>query len=208
MKRDEAKKLANNALKDLQEALKAGRSEALERYLNVMSRFHKYSWNNCMLIAAQYPEATHVAGFRNWLKLGRHVRKGEKGIAIFAPLKFRKKSDDSEEGTVCGISGFKVVHVFDVSQTDGDDLPKFAQISGEPGNLLRRLEAVVRDSGITLTYEELPLGTKGVSRNGAIAITEGLGDAEHFAVLAHELAHLCVRSGYVKMTWSALAFVG
>ena len=189
MKRDEAKKLADNALKDLQQALKAGRSEALERYLDVMSRFHKYSWNNCMLIAVQMPEATHVAGFRNWLKLGRHVRKGEKGIAIFAPLHFRKESDDPDEEAVNGISGFKVVHVFDVSQTEGEDLAEFAQISGDPGNLLRRLEDVVQTSDIGLSYEELPFGTKGVSRKGAIAIAEGLTEAERFAVLAHELAH-------------------
>ncbi|REJ74278.1 MAG: hypothetical protein DWQ45_05995 [Planctomycetota bacterium] len=159
MKRDEAKKIADNALKDLQQALNAGRSEALERYLDVMSRFHKYSWNNCMLIAAQMPEATHVAGFRNWLKLGRYVRKGEKGIAIFAPLRFRRKSDDPNEEAINSIASFKVVHVFDISQTDGDDLPQFAQISGDPGELLQRLEDVVQESGIALSYEELPFGT-------------------------------------------------
>src|SRR5947209_10229930 len=78
--------LAADALKSLIAALEAGNSEALKNYLAVMARFHQYSWNNCLLIALQRPEATHVAGFHAWHKLGRFVRKGEKGIAILAPV--------------------------------------------------------------------------------------------------------------------------
>ena len=89
MKRDEAKQIADHALEELQQALKAGRSETLLRFLDVMSRFHHYSWNNCILIAIQMPEASFVAGFRRWLEFGRHVRKGEKGIGILAPLAYR-----------------------------------------------------------------------------------------------------------------------
>ncbi len=80
MKKDEAKQLADNAIKALQEELKAGHSEKLIQYLNAMSRFHSYSWTNSLLIAMQNPEATLVAGFQRWLKQGRYVRKGEKGI--------------------------------------------------------------------------------------------------------------------------------
>jgi hypothetical protein len=104
MKKEEAKKLADQALSELEQALKAGQSEALMRYLDTMSRFHNYSFCNCMLIALQQPDATFVAGFRRWLQLGRHVRKGEKGIGIIAPLVYRNREDrqecDAEERTI------------------------------------------------------------------------------------------------------------
>lgn len=190
MKRDDAKQLADQALADLQQELEAGRSDALTRYLETMSRFHNYSFCNCMLIARQMPEATYVAGFRRWLELGRHVRKGEKGIGILAPLVYRKREEEADAGgDERTIRGFKVVHVFDISQTEGDELPELAQIRGEPRELLPALEELIRASGIELTEEALPLGTKGVSRKGAVAITEGLPPPERFAVLTHELAH-------------------
>jgi len=191
MKREDAKQLADRALVDLQQDLQAGRSTLLQRFLDCMSRFHNYSWNNCMLIAFQMPEASLVAGFRRWLELGRHVRKGEKGIGILAPLAYRKKEEtkDQDNESEHIVRGFKVVHVFDVSQTEGEDLPQFAGIHGEPGQSLTGLEGLVRRSGITLKDEVLPLGTKGLSRKGEIAISEGLTPAERFAVLAHELAH-------------------
>ena len=191
MKRDEIKHIADQAIEELQEALAAGRSETLLRFLDVMSRFHNYSWNNCILIMIQMPQASCVAGFHRWLKLGRHVRKGEQGIGILAPLTYRSRRE-AEDNTLepeLAICGFKVVHVFDVSQTDGEDLPQLAGIHGDPGELLQRLEAFIHDSGITLKEEPLPLGTKGVSRKGEIAIAIGLPPAERFAVLAHEVAH-------------------
>jgi antirestriction protein ArdC len=191
MKREDAKQLADRALVDLQQELQAGRSETLKQFLDCIARFHDYSWHNCMLIAFQMPEASFVAGFHRWLQLGRHVRKGEKGIGILAPLAYRKNqeadgpSDDPEKI----VRGFKVVHVFDVSQTEGEDLPQLAGIHGEPGELLPRLESLIRDSGITLTDELLPMGTHGASLKGKIYIAQGLPIAERFAVLAHELAH-------------------
>lgn len=191
MKKEEAKKLADQALTDLQQALEAGRSEVLTRYLDTMSRFHHYSFCNCMLIARQMPDATYVAGFRRWLELGRHVRKGEKGIGILAPLVYRKRAEDetSDEDNGPTLRGFKIVHVFDVSQTEGEDLPELARIQGDPGELLDSLEQLIRAGGIHLKDEVLPHGTKGVSRKGEIAIAEGLPPAERFAVLAHEVAH-------------------
>jgi len=196
MKRDEAKQIADHALEELQQALKAGRSETLLRFLDVMSRFHHYSWNNCILIAIQMPEASFVAGFRRWLELGRHVRKGEKGIGILAPLAYRRNQevDDAGDEPETVIRGFKVVHVFDVSQTEGEDMPQLAGIQGETGELLQRLEGFIRDRGIALKEEPLPTGTKGVSRKGEIAIAQGLPPAERFAVLAHEAAHELVHS--------------
>ena len=76
----EAKQLSEDALDRLMAALEQGQSDALKNYLAVMSRFHRYSWGNCLMIYCQKPEATHVAGFHSWLKLNRYVRKGEKGI--------------------------------------------------------------------------------------------------------------------------------
>lgn len=189
MKKDEAKQLAEDGLAELKQALAQGKSEALQRYLTVMGRFHRYSWNNCLMIAIQKPDATFVAGFRRWLELGRHVRKGETGIAIFAPLAYRKRDVARADDAEVEVRGFKAVHVFDVSQTEGEALPEFPGIDGEPGELLVRLEGLVRDSGINLIEEDLPHGTQGVSRKGEIAIASGLPSAERFAVLAHELAH-------------------
>ncbi|MDQ2948226.1 MAG: ArdC-like ssDNA-binding domain-containing protein [Acidobacteriota bacterium] len=92
MKTDQVKQLAENALNQLMEALERGHSETLKTYLSTMSRFHRYSWGNVLLIATQKPDATHIAGFQSWLKLDRYVKKGEKGIAIFAPMVGRKLS--------------------------------------------------------------------------------------------------------------------
>ena len=152
MKEDRAKKLGENALEDLKTQLDAGHSEALNKFLECLGRFHRYSWLNCLLIATQNPAATRVAGFRKWQELKRSVRKGEKGIAILAPMRFRKKVEDDEgrAAVAVGLRGFKVVHVFDVSQTEGEDLPEFPHISGDPGKMLNRLESLIRESGISL----------------------------------------------------------
>ena len=198
MKKDDAKQLADQAIRALQEELKAGRSESLLKYLDAMSRFHNYSWNNCMLIALQMPEATFVAGFRRWLQMGRHVRKGGTGIGIMAPLIYRNRDDsgadaspavDKSKSAERSIRGFKIVHVFDVSQTDGEELPQFAAITGDPGELLSSMEELIRSTGIILKDEVLGSGIKGVSRQGEIAVAEGLPAAERCSVLAHELAH-------------------
>lgn len=198
MKKEDAKQLAETAIVALMEELKAGRSETLVKYLDTMSRFHQYSWNNCMLIALQMPEATFVAGFKRWLQLGRHVRKGGTGIGIMAPLVYRRAEDaysdsarasEQEHEGGRAVRGFKIVHVFDISQTDGDELPQLAGIAGDPGELLGSMEGLIHSNGISLKYEVLESGVKGVSRQGEIAIAEGLPVAERFAVLAHELAH-------------------
>lgn len=90
------------------------------------SKFHKYSFNNVFLIKMQCPQASMVAGFHGWLKMHRYVKKGETGIAILAPLikKLKEKKDNGEEKESFALFGFKVVHVFDVSQTDGEPLPE------------------------------------------------------------------------------------
>jgi len=90
-------------------------SEQFKAYLKAMSLFHSYSFANCILIAIQCPNATNVAGYRTWQKLGRQVKRGETGIAIFAPMRVKQKEDDNEE--VDYITLFRVVYVFDIGQT-------------------------------------------------------------------------------------------
>ena len=196
MKRDEATKLAERGLAELNAALQQGASETLVRYLDVLARFHRYSFGNVMLIASQKPDATQVAGFHTWKTLGRWVKKGEQGIAILAPMVGRKRRDDDEspatddnDGSVRQLFGFRVVHVFDVSQTEGDELPEFAGIHGDPGEGLRRLEGIVADYGIQLEYDFPGCGAQGVSRDGTIVVRPDMPPAETFAVLVHELSH-------------------
>ena len=91
MSREDAKAKISDGLKRLNDALAEGRSEELEQYLKTMGQFHRYSFNNIMLILIQNPDATHVAGFHAWKKFGRKVKKGESGIAIVAPCRYKKK---------------------------------------------------------------------------------------------------------------------
>jgi len=193
MKREHAMKLVDQGIATLNAALQAGHSEALERFLATLARFHHYSFGNALLIAFQKSEATHVAGFHTWKKLGRFVKKGEQGIAILAPMVWRKDRElsapehaDNELRSVCG---FKVAYVFDVTQTDGEPLPEFAHLVGEPGEWLTHLEDSIRAAGITLSEDFLPGGADGGSRPGQIFIRPDLPRNERFAVLAHEFAH-------------------
>src|ERR1700742_3498273 len=160
MKREEALALAERGVEELIAALEQGNSERLLEYLAFQAKFHRYSFNNCLLIAIQKPDATFVAGFQRWKELGRYVRQGEKGIMILAPLVKRSasseaaaKEGDGEESST-RVVGFRATYVFDVSQTDGDELPQFSTITGEPGQLIQMLQQLVGDHGIGLRYEE------------------------------------------------------
>src|SRR5437868_14988374 len=130
MKLEEIKNKTNEAVSYLVAALQSGQSDVLTQYLNAMARFHNYSFGNIMLIARQKPQATNVAGIRTWNSLGRFVKRGEKGILILAPM-IGRKGKTLEETTVEGdeknqqpqLYGFRAVYVFDISQTEGKDLP-------------------------------------------------------------------------------------
>jgi len=196
MTTDQAKVLSENSLARLMEALERGQSDALKTYLSVMSRFHKYSWGNCLLIYSQRPDATHVAGFHAWLTLRRFVRKGEKGIAILAPMVGRKKADDAlTEDEQTRLYGFRAAHVFDVSQTEGEPLPEFATVSGDPQGYADRLTQFVASQGIALTYDSKIAPAKGLSCGGKITLLPDMPPAETFAVLAHETAHELLHRG-------------
>lgn len=201
MKREDVMQQSESALAELIELLKAGKSEKLMQYLEMLSKFHHYSFGNCMLIASQKPDASLVAGFGHWKKLKRFVRKGERGIAILAPLigKVKEeeilKNQDASDGER-RIFGFRVVHVFDVSQTEGDELPTgLDEPSGDPGENLGHLESIVNSKNIELVYESIPGGALGISSGGKITVLPDLSTAEKFSVLAHELAHELLHRG-------------
>ena len=196
MNTEQAKQLSEEALNRLATALDAGQSDALKNYLSVMSRFHKYSWGNCLLIQTQRPDATQVAGFQAWLNLKRFVRKGEKGIVILAPMVGRMKStDELSEDSQTRLFGFRAAHVFDVSQTDGEPLPAFATVQGDPGDLIDRLKAFVTHQGISLEYSDWIKPAHGMSQGGKITLLPNLAPAEHLSVLVHEVAHELLHKG-------------
>jgi antirestriction protein ArdC len=196
MTTEQAKKLSEDALNRLMHALEQGRSDALKAYLGVMSRFHKYSWGNCLLIYSQRPNATHVAGFHAWLRLHRYVRKGEKGIVILAPMVGKKKTDgELTEDEQTRVFGFRAAHVFDVSQTDGEPLPEFATAKGDPQGYTERLTEFIANHGIALQYSNDIVPAKGVSSGGKITLLPSLDAAETFSVLVHEVAHELLHRG-------------
>jgi len=191
MKVERAKQIASNAIEELKQALERGHSETLNEYLTAIARFHRYSWHNIMLIASQKPTATYVAGFHTWHKLGRFVKKGEKGILILAPI-IRKKAtnaDDVESDDSPSAVGFRAAYVFDVSQTEGQELPTIGRVKGDPRDYRERLARFVVEHGITLEYSQDIAPARGISAGGKIVLLPGQSPAEEFSTLAHEVAH-------------------
>src|ERR1700693_4444381 len=134
MNSEHIKKVTNEAIEQLMEALNAGHSEALTRYLEAMAKFRAYSFSNVLLILKQCTNASRVAGYRTWQSFGRQVRKGEKGLLILAPI-VRKRTENADESStdeVHRITGFHSVYVWDESQTAGDNLPQIGSVTGDP----------------------------------------------------------------------------
>ena len=184
-------------VKCLIEQLEAGHSDALTTYLNAMSRFHNYSFGNILEIARQRPDAVRVAGLYAWNQLGRKVKKGEHGIRILAPIIGIKRKPDAEaekditKQNTRVLVGFRNAYVFDVSQTDGAELPALREISGDAGENRDRLLSFIKRQGIELVFTENIAPALGKSYGGRIAILPGQSKAEEFATLVHEVAHLC-----------------
>jgi len=182
-------------IKLLIEQLETGHSEALTSYLTAMSRFHQYSFGNVLEIARQMPTATRVAGFWTWKNLGRSVKAGQKGIRILAPIVGVRRKRDAEASKDITkqnervLLGFRNTYVFDVSQTDGVDLPTMHEVSGDPGENIDRLAAFLKDKGIQLGYNPNIAPALGMSYGGRIAILPGQSKAEEFSTLVHETAH-------------------
>jgi len=190
-----AKEIIDANVKCLIEQLEAGHSDALTAYLNAMGRFHNYSFGNILEIARQRPTATRVAGMYAWNQLGRRIRKGEKGIRILAPIiGIRRKRDEEADKDITKqnravLVGFRSAYVFDVTQTDGAELPALREMSGDVGENRDRLLAFIKHQGIELVFTENIAPALGCSYGGRIAILPGQSKAEEFATLVHEVAH-------------------
>ena len=186
-------------------------SEKYMRYLSVMSRFHRYSVNNTMLIYMQKPDATLVAGFNKWKnQFERHVKKGEHGITIIAPTPYKKKIEEMKrdpdthapildadgkavmEKKEIEIPMFRPVKVFDVSQTDGKPLPELASsLSGTVPHYEAFLEAVRRSAPVPIEFEPMADNMDGYfsPERQRIAIREGMSEVQTVSAAVHEIAH-------------------
>ena len=182
--------------------------DAWRSMLRVAARFPRYSTNNVLLITAQHPDATTVAGLRTWNSMGRRVRKGEKGIAILAPCTYRphaqpaterqpaaETSDVAEPDTERRmLRGFRVAYVFDITQTDGDPLPELAPgpLTGDaPAQLWQRLADAVEADGFRI--ERGPCGgAYGHTRftDRVVRVRDDVSPAQATKTLAHELGHI------------------
>jgi antirestriction protein ArdC len=185
------------ALQKLEQALEtACTAGGWRAYLTTQARFYRYSFRNLLMIQIQNPDATRVAGFHDWLKLGRHVRKGEKGLAILAPIKFSRLDTDSGE-TETGVRGFRTVYVFDISQTDGTPLPEQPRITITDGpnphaaSLTAVLTAALEREGIPVRHADLEPGHHGSFNRQlkVITLANSLDDIQRFSTLVHETAH-------------------
>ena len=186
-------------------------SEKYMRYLSVMSRFHRYSVNNTMLIYMQKPDATLVAGYNKWKnQFERHVKRGEHGITIIAPTPFKKKIEEQKldpdtkapildaegkavmEEREVEIPMFRPVKVFDVSQTDGKPLPELASsLSGNVQNYEAFLEALRRSAPVPLSVEPMAANMDGYFSpdRQRIAIRAGMSEVQTVSAAVHEIAH-------------------
>lgn len=210
------KTTAKDRLKEITESIETGiqelfQSDKYAEYLRTMSRFHKYSVNNTMLIYMQKPNATLVAGFNKWHdQFSRNVMKGEKGIKIIAPTPFKKKIEEAKldpdtkaplldadgnaimEEKEVKIPMYKVVSVFDVSQTDGKPLPVLASdLQGNVQNYEVFMEALKRSAPVPLAFEQMAANMDGYfsSDEQRIAIREGMSEVQTVAAAVHEIAH-------------------
>ena len=160
-------------------------------FLALAARFHNYSWRNWMLVYLQRPDATRVAGYRAWQKLGRQVRKGEKGICILAPCTYQKETDDGDTETSLY---FRSAHVFDISQTDGDEIPSIPVplLTGEDGvELYQALKTIADTAGITIDETPIDRSAAGYwcKTTKTIRVDPSLAQLQRTKTLAHELAH-------------------
>ena len=210
--RDRLKEITDSIEKGIQELFQ---SEKYRQYLRTMSRFHKYSVNNTMLIYMQKPDATVVAGFNKWRdQFGRNVLKGEKGIKIIAPTPYKKKIEEAKldpdtklpmldangkaimEEKEIKIPIYKPVTVFDVSQTEGKPLPQLAaDLTGNVQNYEVFMEAVKRSAPVPVFMEDLT-GMDGYynDENRRIAVRTGMSEVQTVCAAIHEIAHSLLHS--------------
>ncbi len=210
-----------NKLKEMTDKLEEGvkavfESDEYKQYLSCMSKFHRYSANNVLLIHMQCPDATHIASYTDWQRnFGRQVNKGEKGIRIIAPSPYKRKviedvKDESgqlvleADGTAkkaikeVPVEAYKVVSCFDISQTSGDPLPSIGidELKGSVKDF-KDIDRAIRDiSPVPIHIEDITSGAKGYYSisDGKIAIKSGMDEAQQLKTEIHELAHSILHS--------------
>ena len=176
------------------------RSEFFKQYLDVISKFWKYSYHNQMLICCRMPDATRVAGFRTWQILKRRVLKGSKAIKILAPYKKKVTDKDpvTNEEKEKRITLFIPVNVFDISQTEGETLPDIdISVTGDNYNdFLDNLVSLCKNKSIEVKFENLGInGLYGFSKGGEIAVTNTESINTQVNTLIHEIAHELLHKG-------------
>lgn len=221
-------KRVREQLKEITDRLEQGilevfESEKYKEYLNTMSKFYNYSFNNTMLIAMQKPDATLIAGYKSWPnKFERHVKRGEKGIRIIAPVPVTVKEelekldpvtqepmldehgDPVMEEVEIRMPNFKVISVFDVSQTEGKELPDLAvdELTGDVKQYDIFMQALAEVSPVPIAYEEIPDGAKGYYHleDKRVAIQVGMSQIQNSKTAIHEIAHAALHDIDLKKT--------
>ena len=212
---DRVKELTDQLEQGIQDLFASGQ---YAEYLKTMAKFHNYSFNNCLLIYFQRPSATRVAGFGTWKELGRYVKRGEKGIKIFAPCPYKKTVEAEQtdpapwqtttepggkppaEKTEIIIPMFKVVTVFDVSQTDGKELPTLGvdELKGDVDGYAAFFHALEQVSPVPVSFEQVNGSAKGYfsHEEQRIVIREGMGQLHTLKTAIHEIAHAILHNHY------------
>jgi len=199
-----AKTTTKELLKDLDKRIeKVQNSKQFKKILESFSKFHNYSYQNNILIQMQKPNATFVAGYKQWEdKFNRHVKKGENGIAILAPYTYKKKETKIKTVEIDGEfvekeveetvkkTYFKTVYVFDVSQTKGEQLPTIdTSLENKKSDLLKLLKKFSYTEEIKVKTKTLSGTLKGYSDGGKIVLNNNTNNTEKASILVHELAH-------------------
>lgn len=196
----------NEKLSAITNQLEAGvqsvfQSEQYKSYLQTMAKFYHYSANNCLLIHLQRPDATHVASYTTWKRLGRQVNQGETGIAILCPISVKRKqekaedtanADERSEESYTIIPAYKIGYTFDISQTSGKELPEIArELDGNISEYHDFLHAIMRASPVSVGFEEISSGAKGYfhTLENRIAIQQGMSERQTVKTAIHEIAH-------------------
>lgn len=186
-------------------------SDNYAQYISAMAKFHHYSFGNALLILVQCPHATNVAGYGTWKQLGRQVKRGEKGILILAPCNFRavlerEKLDPQTGQTLYGPDGnpltekvkispnrFKIAHVFDLSQTEGRELPEIgvSELTGDVADYAGIYDRLTALSPLPVQQEDFPRSAKGYTSfsENRIVIKPGMSQVQTIKTLVHEIAH-------------------
>ena len=204
---DKIKELTKKLEEGIKEVFTSGR---YREYLSTMQKFHSYSYNNSMLILLQKPEASYVAGYKTWETMERHVRKGEKGITIFAPCPYKAKKAvevyDSKTGQVkrdihgkpvteekeITYASFKAISIFDYSQTEGKPLPELAQeLKGEIPDYMVLMDSIREVAPVPIKFEMWNESKKGHYNlsNREIVIKSGMSELQTVKTAIHETVH-------------------